>query len=167
MFGIPLLQSHATPTVRQQERSSYFWTPPNVEPPTRVGVRETARATSQRRVRREGVESHRSAVSGHRSPIPPTLRIEGYQGAHHACASPVRCLPRVQLYQDQEVREVNPLPTICSLCLENFIPLSIVTDLTCSHLFHHNCLVQWIVRRNSCPLCRVAVTEPPASRSNF
>lgn len=42
---------------------------------------------------------------------------------------------------------------VCSICLEQFIVNDKVNKLTCSHIFHKNCLDNWI-HNNNCPLCR-------------
>ena len=42
---------------------------------------------------------------------------------------------------------------VCSICLEQFIVNDKVNKLTCSHIFHKNCLDNWI-QNNNCPLCR-------------
>ncbi|XP_010538737.1 PREDICTED: RING-H2 finger protein ATL39-like [Tarenaya hassleriana] len=44
---------------------------------------------------------------------------------------------------------------VCCICLERFGDSGkYLSDLPCSHVFHRLCLDQWLVRRNSCPLCR-------------
>ncbi|KAM7280354.1 hypothetical protein ACFE04_007488 [Oxalis oulophora] len=43
----------------------------------------------------------------------------------------------------------------CSICLESFLLGSEAISLPCSHLFHKNCIMKWVHRKNSCPLCRL------------
>lgn len=45
---------------------------------------------------------------------------------------------------------------ICSICLVGYEGEDAVTKLgTCGHVFHLNCIEQWILRNQfSCPLCR-------------
>ncbi|QCE16694.1 ERAD-associated E3 ubiquitin-protein ligase HRD1-like [Vigna unguiculata] len=47
----------------------------------------------------------------------------------------------------------------CGICMENFpfkedeesVKLS---SMPCDHVFHHQCIVQWLHRSHTCPLCR-------------
>ncbi|KNA17876.1 hypothetical protein SOVF_075940 [Spinacia oleracea] len=49
----------------------------------------------------------------------------------------------------------------CSICLEEFEMSHNVTKLTCSHIFHENCVISWIFhdRKETCPLCRSKVID--------
>lgn len=40
---------------------------------------------------------------------------------------------------------------ICIICLDRVVDRTI-TD--CKHLFHYECISNWINRKNSCPMCR-------------
>ena len=53
--------------------------------------------------------------------------------------------------------EDDPKPS-CSICMERFkvgdnISLSPVEG--CHHVFHHDCIREWLLRRTGCPCCRV------------
>lgn len=42
----------------------------------------------------------------------------------------------------------------CSICLEE-LPMGLqVTRMPCSHVFHSDCIVEWLKRSGLCPLCR-------------
>lgn len=63
--------------------------------------------------------------------------------------------------------QVNPS---CAICLENFDSSSEVKQLpTCHHIFHTNCLTEWLLRHGNCPMCRATIptTEPRSSPSVF
>ncbi|KAL3745899.1 hypothetical protein ACJRO7_014922 [Eucalyptus globulus] len=48
----------------------------------------------------------------------------------------------------------------CCICLEEFEGgREKVVEIPCSHLFHNKCIVEWLKRNNSCPLCRCKVEE--------
>lgn len=55
----------------------------------------------------------------------------------------------------------NPHPscTGCSICLEDYVEGEELRLLPkCLHLFHHECIVQWLTfQKNVCPLCSVVV----------
>ncbi|CAF0815254.1 unnamed protein product [Rotaria sp. Silwood1] len=66
--------------------------------------------------------------------------------------------------------DINELPTLtmtpsnlsinpsCAICLENFNPLSEVKQLPiCHHVFHTNCLTEWLLRHGNCPMCRTTL----------
>lgn len=41
----------------------------------------------------------------------------------------------------------------CSICLSNFEIAEDVRNLPCAHVFHMNCIDQWLRRHRVCPLC--------------
>jgi hypothetical protein len=48
----------------------------------------------------------------------------------------------------------------CSICLENFNvgdAVSWSTSDKCSHVFHHTCIREWLLRKVGCPYCREVV----------
>ncbi|KAL3745898.1 hypothetical protein ACJRO7_014921 [Eucalyptus globulus] len=47
----------------------------------------------------------------------------------------------------------------CCICLEKLNGAEKVVEIPCSHLFHNKCIVEWLKRNNSCPLCRCKVEE--------
>ncbi|KAJ7982222.1 RING/U-box superfamily protein [Quillaja saponaria] len=42
----------------------------------------------------------------------------------------------------------------CSICLEDFEDGCEVTRTPCSHVYHGDCIVNWLHNNNLCPLCR-------------
>ncbi|XP_058784714.1 E3 ubiquitin-protein ligase SDIR1-like [Vicia villosa] len=48
----------------------------------------------------------------------------------------------------------------CTICLEDF---NVGVCMPCSHMFHMNCIQDWLNVGNSCPLCRFQL---PTSSSN-
>ncbi|XP_047326311.1 uncharacterized protein LOC124929979 [Impatiens glandulifera] len=46
----------------------------------------------------------------------------------------------------------------CVVCLEKFnVGVEINKMLHCNHVFHHRCIINWMTRSSSCPLCRTPV----------
>lgn len=51
----------------------------------------------------------------------------------------------------------------CSICLTEIEEGEQVGILPCIHIFHVDCLRQWITRKNACPLCQIAEIASPRS----
>ncbi|XP_057247271.1 uncharacterized protein LOC130589751 [Beta vulgaris subsp. vulgaris] len=69
-------------------------------------------------------------------------------------------LERLAAGGDQEVDS-----TTCAICLEEG-SMTMSVRLPCKHVFHEGCIVKWLRKSNSCPLCRyelpVAIDHPIA-----
>ncbi|KAA8539029.1 hypothetical protein F0562_025721 [Nyssa sinensis] len=46
---------------------------------------------------------------------------------------------------------------VCPICLDEFSAGKEVTAMPCSHVFHSDCIFQWLWNVNSCPICRRSV----------
>ena len=42
----------------------------------------------------------------------------------------------------------------CSICLEEFNSTTEILFLDCKHIYHSPCILEWITKDPSCPLCR-------------
>ncbi|RVW35554.1 E3 ubiquitin-protein ligase RING1 [Vitis vinifera] len=42
----------------------------------------------------------------------------------------------------------------CIICLEEFATESEVSRMPCSHVYHKDCIIEWLERSHMCPLCR-------------
>jgi len=47
--------------------------------------------------------------------------------------------------------------TQCMVCLEDFTDEQEVRRLPCSHLFHSECIDEWLRRCTDCPICKTNV----------
>jgi len=53
-----------------------------------------------------------------------------------------------------------PFPqTTCSICLDDFKPENECHQLYCFHIFHKNCIGEWLAKHESCPDCRKPITR--------
>nr|GMD21698.1 Zinc finger, RING/FYVE/PHD-type [Ipomoea batatas] len=49
----------------------------------------------------------------------------------------------------------------CCICLEGFMEGAVITPLApCSHRFHHICILKWLRKNPTCPICRRRSTVP-------
>lgn len=52
---------------------------------------------------------------------------------------------------------VDPNTWTCSICLCLLEASQEVIEMPCKHIFHSECLEQWLHRHNTCPLCRTRI----------
>ena len=55
--------------------------------------------------------------------------------------------------EDITLTEVNSSED-CSICLKVPKEKDIINKLPCKHIFHKECIVEWLSKINTCPLCR-------------
>jgi hypothetical protein len=48
-------------------------------------------------------------------------------------------------------------PVDCAICLDDVKPGDQSMKLLCKHVFHPQCIVQWLARTNRCPTCRCEI----------
>lgn len=53
----------------------------------------------------------------------------------------------------------------CSICQEAHVAGNTVIKLPCCHVYHEECIMSWLVKNNTCPLCRYSMpAATPAER---
>ncbi|KAL8154421.1 hypothetical protein V2J09_012181 [Rumex salicifolius] len=72
------------------------------------------------------------------------------RGAPPASESFVNNLPRVFINPNQK----KPNEVSCAVCKDPMFIGSEAIQLPCLHLYHPCCILPWLARRNTCPLCR-------------
>jgi len=48
---------------------------------------------------------------------------------------------------------------VCAICLSNLEPGDALKTMPCAHVYHGACLVEWLVVRANCPLCKRGLSE--------
>ncbi|XP_050224851.1 uncharacterized protein LOC126674451 [Mercurialis annua] len=59
----------------------------------------------------------------------------------------------------EKVKIEKKLTKLCVICFEDFPIGSEATCMPCKHIYHQNCISNWLENSNCCPLCRSQV--PP------
>ncbi|XP_011310952.1 E3 ubiquitin-protein ligase RNF181 [Fopius arisanus] len=54
----------------------------------------------------------------------------------------------------EEIKITDAESKQCPVCLKTFETCDIVKCLPCHHSFHKECIIPWLEKTNSCPLCR-------------
>ena len=49
----------------------------------------------------------------------------------------------------------------CIICQQGYKVENEVLKLKCSHLFHKECIVRWLIENNKCPMCKEYCFEEP------
>lgn len=104
------------------------------------------RPTARRAPETDADRSHRAAIWT----APTAEQLEKAENCS-ICETPLRRTPG-----DAERNEPG------SSANENGLPVS----LTCNHMFHEKCIATWVVRHNTCPLCRADVIQAETLRNS-
>ncbi|KAI9126710.1 hypothetical protein K1719_002306 [Acacia pycnantha] len=72
--------------------------------------------------------------------------IETFMSKNQACK-----LKGVQLQEDEGLSDN------CSICLKDLRVDAV--QMPCSHFFHGNCIVNWLLKKSNCPLCRFEIAS--------
>jgi hypothetical protein len=70
---------------------------------------------------------------------------------NYICILPFMCLSSIE-NTCKYCKNKNKNNIECAICLE--ILTKNVKKLSCNHIFHKKCIVQWKRKSNTCPLCR-------------
>lgn len=47
----------------------------------------------------------------------------------------------------------------CPICIDNIVTDDEICKLPCGHYFHSDCIYQWILEKNVCPLCKMEAVK--------
>ena len=63
----------------------------------------------------------------------------------------------INKYPESTIKSVKKLAEDkkkCLICLEKFVKGQKSIALPCIHIFHSQCIKQWMKKKNSCPICK-------------
>jgi hypothetical protein len=80
-------------------------------------------------------------------------------------------LLKVVTYLESQGAKSETIEKTCAICFENITSPPAREEeseriLDCSHIFHRECIGEWLIQRHNCPLCRahVVVATPEVAR---
>ena len=56
-----------------------------------------------------------------------------------------------------DIESVESVVGECSVCLDPFNNSKELIQLVCGHIYHKECVYEWISRKNTCPNCRKSI----------
>lgn len=72
-------------------------------------------------------------------------------GPPRTSAAMLRLLPKIKVTQHDLEKNESPE---CVICLDDLVLGEPATRIPCGHLFHENCIKDWLKKSNECPVCR-------------
>jgi hypothetical protein len=66
----------------------------------------------------------------------------------------------------EDVNKLDQEKRNCVICLEDFKSGEKATLLPCVHIFHKNCIKNWLKSKNSCPICKFELTRENINKQN-
>lgn len=95
----------------------------------------------------------------------PALEIGDCGIPRPAAKSYVESIPGVEI--TEEFIAADPF-LLCAVCKEEFVLQTEARRLPCGHIYHQDCILPWLSRHNSCPVCRFRLpTDDPVRRRHL
>jgi len=69
---------------------------------------------------------------------------------------------RIHNFPEIVIEDINKLEEgnkKCVICLEDFVSKEKVIALPCIHFFHKPCIKKWVIKENTCPICKFELSE--------
>jgi len=92
----------------------------------------------------------------------PRFGISANFGRGIDVSAPTGTVQRLQLvpFEESRFRTDGEFPTECCICTEAFDASRAIRSTHCKHLFHEDCLTEWVEsHRSTCPLCREDILD--------
>ncbi|RWW31046.1 hypothetical protein GW17_00004355 [Ensete ventricosum] len=72
-------------------------------------------------------------------------------GSAHSPASKaaIESMPTIEIVDDHIGRDCH-----CAVCMDPFELGTDAREMPCKHIYHQDCILPWLSRRNTCPVCR-------------
>lgn len=115
-------------------------------------------ANQQRR--RSGSSGGQASRRGNASSLSAGRSIAARGSQHVGLIATTSCSPSAAASIGIETVLIHPFstkqPEECAICLQPLLPNTQAAKMPCGekHIFHHECLMEWLQRKPTCPLCR-------------
>ncbi|XP_028778707.1 probable E3 ubiquitin-protein ligase RHC1A [Neltuma alba] len=83
------------------------------------------------------------------------LTMNDHRGPPPASHSSIDAMPTIKI-----TRAHLRSDSQCPVCQEKFELGTEARQMPCNHIYHSDCIVPWLVRHNSCPVCRIELPPP-------
>ena len=87
-------------------------------------------------------------------------------GHHHQRPTDKQLFNEFPETKIDDINKLDPEKRNCVICLEDFKSGEKATLLPCVHLFHKNCIKNWLKSKNSCPICKFELTRENINKQN-
>ncbi|GMH10337.1 hypothetical protein Nepgr_012178 [Nepenthes gracilis] len=83
------------------------------------------------------------------------ITTNGRRGPLPAPDSAIDAMPTVKITQSHLRTDSH-----CPVCKDKFELGTDARKMPCDHIYHSECIIPWLVRHNSCPVCRLELPSP-------
>ena len=59
----------------------------------------------------------------------------------------------------KDIRKLNEEQKKCLICCQNYKNHDITMTLPCFHFYHKECIIKWLRKKASCPLCKIDINN--------
>ncbi|XP_058775854.1 uncharacterized protein LOC131650142 [Vicia villosa] len=117
-----------------------------------ISARSRNRRRSNNRMFTSTSREHRAQRNRHRDEV--FLALEERRRAEARLTE-----EQIRTYIKTETYVSNPNETstqneTCTICQEDYVEGEIIGRLDCKHLYHLECIKQWLLKKNTCPICK-------------
>ena len=133
--------------------------------PNQNQQRSNQRPNPQRGNQRNQIRNNNNNINIRRSFIPfDDIQIFDFNQIHESLnkmdnPTDIDILNELPETEIGDISKLDSEKRNCLICLENFQTGDKATMLPCIHMFHSNCIQEWLKSKNTCPLCKLKLTR--------
>jgi len=104
-----------------------------------------------------------SLNSGYENANMENILLAEHFGAEQQLTTIIQTLPTLKVddtylkYLDSKTNEEGMKK--CVICMELFDLQEVLKTLPCFHVFHNDCITEWLANNNQCPICKCSVQD--------
>ncbi|WZZ59600.1 hypothetical protein YC2023_059707 [Brassica napus] len=62
------------------------------------------------------------------------------------------------LHAEKRALSATEVHKLCNICMDKVVRGEIINALQCNHIYHHQCIIDWIRMNLKCPTCRDTIS---------